>query len=151
MLGTLNFTGSKHWAPFNFLRAHPCLMFWKDISSVLRGQFCPKCLLNHTNRLPFFVQFFLRVFVYEYLTLINISCSFKVFWTSILVEQGRALAEPGGPRCLTFVLGWLENLTFFIEITRWAHWISQVQSTGLPSSKIGIIQTKSGWLDSLWN
>jgi len=30
------------------------LMFWKKISSVLRGQLCPKCSLNHTNRLPFF-------------------------------------------------------------------------------------------------
>ena len=47
--------------------------------------------------------------------------------------QGCALAEPGGPWRLTFVLGRLENLSFFIEIICWAHWISQVQSTGLPS------------------
>ena len=47
--------------------------------------------------------------------------------------QGCALAEPGGPWRLTFVLGRLENLSFFIEIVCWATWISQVQSTGLPS------------------
>ena len=47
--------------------------------------------------------------------------------------QGCALAEPGGPWRLTFVLGRLENLSFFIEIICWASWISHVQSTGLPS------------------
>ena len=40
---------------------------------------------------------------------------------------------PVDPWHLTFVLGGLENLSFFIEIICWAHWISQVQSTGLPS------------------
>ena len=34
---------------------------------------------------------------------------------------------------ITVVLGWLENLNFFVEIVRWIYWISQVQSTGLPS------------------
>ena len=48
-------------------------------------------------------------------------------------SQGCALAEPSGPWCLTFVLARLENLSFFIEIICWAHWISQVQSTALPS------------------
>ena len=38
-------------------------------------------------------------------------------------EQGCALAEPGGPWHLTFVLGRLENLCFLIEIICWAHWI----------------------------
>ena len=47
--------------------------------------------------------------------------------------QGCAVAEPGGPWRLTFVLGGLENLSFFIEIICWEHWISQVQSAGLPS------------------
>ena len=47
--------------------------------------------------------------------------------------QGCALAELSGPWHLTFVLGQLENLSFFIEIIRRADWISQVQSTGLPS------------------
>ena len=28
--------------------------------------------------------------------------------------QGCALAVPGDPRCLTFALGWLENLSFFL-------------------------------------
>ena len=47
--------------------------------------------------------------------------------------QGCALAEPGGPWRLTIALGRLENLRFFIQITCWAPWILQFQSTGLPS------------------
>ena len=47
--------------------------------------------------------------------------------------QGCALAEPSGPWRLTFALGRLENLTFFIQIICWAPWISQFQSSGLPS------------------
>ena len=47
--------------------------------------------------------------------------------------QGCALAELSGPWRLTFVLGRLENLSFSKEIIRRAHWISQVQSTGLLS------------------
>ena len=50
-----------------------------------------------------------------------------------MYSQGCALAEPGGLWCLTFVLGQLESLGFFIEIICWAHWILQVQSTGPPS------------------
>ena len=34
--------------------------------------------------------------------------------------QGCTLAEPSDPWCLTFALGWLENLTFFIQIICWA-------------------------------
>ena len=33
--------------------------------------------------------------------------------------QGCALVEPGGPWCLTFALGQLENLIFFIQIICW--------------------------------
>ena len=51
---------------------------------------------------------------------------------SVLI-QGCALAEPGGPWRLTFALGRLENLRFFIQIICWAPWILQFQSTGLPS------------------
>ena len=47
--------------------------------------------------------------------------------------QGCALAELSGSWRLTFVLGRLENLSFSKEIIRRAHWISQVQSTGLLS------------------
>ena len=54
-------------------------------------------------------------------------------WSILKGKQGCALAEPGGPWRLTFVVGWLGNLCFFIQIVCWAHWISQVQSTGLPS------------------
>ena len=39
---------------------------------------------------------------------------------AVNVDQGCALAEPGGPWCLTFVLGRLENLSFFIQIICWA-------------------------------
>ena len=49
------------------------------------------------------------------------------------MSQGCALAEPGGIGRLIFALGWLENLSFFIQIICWAPKISQVQSTGLPS------------------
>ena len=58
----------------------------KAISSVLRGQFCLKCSLNRTNRLPLFAEFYLHVFRYNYSILINILCSFKVFWTSYSVR-----------------------------------------------------------------
>ena len=44
-------------------------------------------------------------------------------------SHGCALATPDGPWCITFALGWLE----IMEILSWAHWISQVQSTGLLS------------------
>ena len=37
------------------------------------------------------------------------------------------------PWHLTFAFGRIENLGFLIEIICWASWISQVQSTGLPS------------------
>ena len=49
------------------------------------------------------------------------------------ISQGCTQAVPGGLWRLTFALGQLENLTFFIQIICWAPWISQVQSTGLPS------------------
>ena len=48
-------------------------------------------------------------------------------------ERRCTLAEPGGLWRLTFALGRLENLGFFIQIIYWAPWISQLQSTGLPS------------------
>ena len=48
---------------------------------------------------------------------------------SNVFSQGCALATPDGPWCITFPLGWLE----IMEILSWAHWISQVQSTGLLS------------------
>ena len=49
-----------------------------------------------------------------------------------LLPQACTLAEPGGLWHLTFTLGLLENLTMFMQIICWVHWISQVQSTGLP-------------------
>ena len=65
----------------------------------------------------------------------NVSCLYAhiCIWIKYYYYQGCALAEPGGPWCLTFVPGRLENLSFFIEIICWAPWISLVQSTGLPS------------------
>ena len=38
----------------------------------------------------------------------------------IVGDQGCALAEPGGPWHLTFALGRLGNLIFFIQIICWA-------------------------------
>ena len=64
-------------------------------------------------------------------------------------KQGCALAEPGGPWRLTFLLGRLENLCFFIEIICWAHWISQVQSTGFPSIFLRA-QPWEGWRSYSW-
>ena len=80
---------------------------------------------------------------------------------TVATFQGCALAEPGGPWRLTFVLGRLENFSFFIEIICWAPWISQVQSTGLPSILVraqpciwNIIDTSTilstqGWINSI--
>ena len=68
----------------------------------------------------------------HYLSDNSIGKTNKLF-SSLKYTQGCALAELSGPWRLTFVLGRLENLSFFIEIIRRAHWISQVQSTGLLS------------------
>ena len=47
-----------------------------------------------------------------------------------IILQGYALAKPSGPWHLTFALGQLENLSFFIQILCWApnftgskHWV----------------------------
>ena len=57
----------------------------------------------------------------------GVACKKKFrFVDPLAILQGCALAERGGPWRLTFVLGRLENLSFFIEIICWAHWISQV-------------------------
>ena len=44
---------------------------------------------------------------------------------------------PGGPWCLTFALGQLENLSFFIQIICWPHWILQFHSTEPPPIFLG--------------
>ena len=31
MLSTLDFTGSEHWAPFNFLRSQPCITLTAEV------------------------------------------------------------------------------------------------------------------------
>ena len=59
-----------------------------------------------------------------------------IFWSFINSQllQGCALAEPGGPWCLTFALRRLENnLRFFIQIICWAPLILQFHGTRLPS------------------
>ena len=43
----------------------------------------------------------------------------KITGTHIIDVQGCALVVPGGPSCPTFAVGWLENLSFFIEILCW--------------------------------
>ena len=50
----------------------------------------------------------------------------------ITLNVGATLAAPRWPWRLTFALGCLGNLSFCIEITWGAPWISQVQSTRLP-------------------
>ena len=52
------------------------LMIWEAIPSVLRGQFYAK---SNELIVIFFAYFSLRVFVYKYLILISISCSFLSF------------------------------------------------------------------------
>ena len=47
----------------------------------------------------------------------------------ITLNGGATLAAPRWPWRLIFALGWLGNLSFCIEITGGAPWISQVQST----------------------
>ena len=64
------------------------------------------------------------------------------------VTQGCALAEPGGPWRLTFALRRLANLRFFIQIIRWAPWILQFQSTGLPSI---FLRAQPWWLYAIIN
>ena len=44
--------------------------------------------------------------------------------------QGCALAEPPGPWRLTFVLGQLENLCFFLEIIRWHTGFHKIRALG---------------------
>ena len=63
----------------------------------------------------------------------SVTCISPCNLKTINLFQGCALAEPGGPWRLTFALGRLENLRFFIQIICWAPWILQFQSTGLPS------------------
>ena len=55
---------------------------------------------------------------------------------------------PVAPTSVTFVLGRPENLCFFTEIICWAHWISQVQSAGLPSIFLRAqpCKRKAGWI-----
>ena len=44
----------------------------------------------------------------------------RTYVLPVYISQGCALAEPGGPWRLTFALGRLENLRFFIQIICWA-------------------------------
>ena len=52
---------------------------------------------------------------------------------SQLMMQSCAITARGGPRCLTFAPRRLKNLSFLIQIISRTLWISQVQSSGLPS------------------
>ena len=54
---------------------------------------------------------------------INVTCKAltnQEIYPQLVYSQGCALAEPSGPWCLTFALGQLENLSFFIQIIFWA-------------------------------
>ena len=53
--------------------------------------------------------------------MLDYSFSFNYYWGYQQGSQGCALAEPGGPWCLTFALGRLGNLSFFIQIICWAY------------------------------
>ena len=59
----------------------------------------------------------------------------KIFGYETVTVSRADVLQPisSGPWYLSFFLGQIGNLSFFIEIICWAPWISQVQSTGLPS------------------
>ena len=48
----------------------------------------------------------------------------------VISNQGCSLVEPSGPLCLTFVLGRLENLSFFVEIICWAPGFHKFRALG---------------------
>ena len=104
--------------------------------NIQRQQFCEhtRCVQKY---LPRHVKLIIMTFVllahFNLQTTDYKSYHFKLLTYSRKVQQGCALAEPGGPWRLTFALGRLENLRFFIQIICWAPWILQFQSTGLPS------------------
>ena len=52
---------------------------------------------------------------------------------SQVMMQSCTITARGGPRCLTFAPRRLKNLRFLIQIICRTLWISQVQSSGLPS------------------
>ena len=69
--------------------------------------------------------------------LLHVCPSAPFFCICLVLYTFRAVlyivAVPGGPWYLSFALGPLENLSWFIQIIHWAPLILQVQSTGLPS------------------
>ena len=67
------------------------------------------------------------------------ACGFYIIYlqyTAMLPKSGlcSSNAWSGGTSHLTFVLGWLGNLSFCIEIVCWEPWISQFQSIGWAQS-----------------
>ena len=104
----------------------------------LQAKAKPKfCLQGPTNEKSYRQNFlcwfsvkrkFPIVFNINFLSQIN-----HYFYSMIKIAQGCALAVPGGPLVPNFCSQKIEDPRFLLEIICRAPWISQVQSTGLPS------------------
>ena len=64
---------------------------------------------------PYMYMYDIPVHVYYGITSMYFSCDLGFFCTHNTF-QGCALAEPGGPWCLNFPFGWLENRSVFLQI-----------------------------------
>ena len=82
-----------------------------------------------------------EVVAYGGLTVYNIM-QMLTFFTITLPLQGSALTPSSGPWRLTFAPKGLENLSFFIEILRWAPMISQAQSTRAPFNILFLLEQR---------
>lgn len=60
-------------------------------------------------------------------------CLYLPRYEKDFVDQKIWSVQGCGPLFPTFSLGWLENLSFFVQIICWAPWILHVQSTRLSS------------------
>ena len=62
----------------------------------------------------------LSVFMHAFWAKRELHCLFLGKKAIIITSQGCALAEPGGPWRLTFALGRLEDVRYFIQFICWA-------------------------------
>ena len=97
-----NSLSRPQWALCSLVKSkHP-------LSSCLLSFYCTIIFLGWTETDVFFC-----LTIYTYTTTTTDSSEEKklLFGLILLLTQGRALAEPGGPWCLTFALGCLGNLS----------------------------------------
>ena len=99
--------GMRFCANYSYLQNEPAFYIWII--------FCFPCRLHELMDMA---QFLDQMKCVKFFFFCNQSC--------VVVERS-------GSWCLTFALGWLENLSFFIQMMCWAPWILQVQCIGLLS------------------